>query len=79
MLALSGTLALSYTLSRVMTGGGPNFSSTVLLQYVYKMGMEKGSYGYAMAITVFTTVLSVALSVASRILTGRDEKEGGAK
>ena len=75
VLSLSGTLALSYTLSRVMTSGGPNYASTVLLQYIYKMGMDNGSFGYAMAMTVFTTVLSVLLSAASRMLTGREEKE----
>ncbi len=74
VLSISGTLALSYTLSRVMTNGGPNYSSTVLLQYIYKMGMDNGSFGYAMAMTVFTTVLSIALSAASRWLTGRSEK-----
>ena len=76
VLSLSGTLALSYTLSRVMTGGGPNYASTVLLQYIYKMGMDNGSFGYAMAMTVFTTLLSVLLSAASRLLTGREDKEG---
>lgn len=75
VLSLSGTLALSYTLSRVMTSGGPNFASTVLLQYIYKMGMDNGSFGYAMAMTVFTTVLSVLLSAVSRLLTGREGKE----
>ncbi len=76
VLSISGTLALSYTLSRVMTNGGPNNSSMVLLQYIYKMGMDNGSFGYAMAITVFTTLLSVILSAASRLLTNREEKEG---
>ncbi len=79
VLSISGTLALSYTLSRVMTNGGPNYSSTVLLQYIYKMGMDNGSFGYAMAMTVFTTALSIALSAVSRWLTGRSEKGAEAK
>ena len=37
--------------------------------------MDNGSFGYAMAMTVFTTVLSVLLSTVSRLLTGREGKE----
>ncbi len=73
VLSLSGTLGLSYILSRVMTGGGPNGASTVLLQYIYTMGFKNGSYGYAMALTVFTTILSVLLSVASQLLVSRSK------
>lgn len=74
VLSLSGTLGLSYTLVRVMTRGGPNGASNVLLQYIYTMGMENGSFGYAMAITVFVTLLSILLSAGSRLLTNRDAK-----
>ena len=35
VLALSGTINLSFVLSQVMTGGGPNGASSVLLQYMY--------------------------------------------
>ena len=34
VLALSGTINLSFVLSQVMTGGGPNGASSVLLQYM---------------------------------------------
>jgi N-acetylglucosamine transport system permease protein len=36
VLALSGTINLSFVLSQVMTGGGPNGASSVLLQYSYR-------------------------------------------
>ena len=39
ILSLSGTINLSFTLSNVMTGGGPNGASSVLLQYMYTQGM----------------------------------------
>lgn len=75
VLALSGTINLSFVLSQVMTGGGPNGASSVLLQYMYTQGFVNGNFGYAMAITVFTLVISVALSMLSRKLT--DASEGG--
>lgn len=73
VLSLSGTLGLSYILVRVMTGGGPNGASNVILQYIYTMGMENGSFGYAMALTVFVTVFSVILSWLSQRLMNREE------
>jgi len=74
VLALSGTLNLSFTLSKVMTGGGPNGSSSVLLQYMYEQGMINGNFGYAMAITVFTLVISISLSMLSRKLTSEQNR-----
>ena len=75
VLAPSGTINLSFVLSQVMTGGGPNGASSVLLQYMYTQGFVNGNFGYAMAITVFTLAISVALSMLSRKLT--DASEGG--
>lgn len=75
VLALSGTINLSFVLSQVMTGGGPNGASSVLLQYMYTQGFVNGNFGYAMAITVFTLAISVALSMLYRKLT--DASEGG--
>ena len=75
VLALSGTINLSFVLSQVMTGGGPNGASSVLLQYMYTQGFVNGNFGYAMAITVFTLAISVALSMLSRKLP--DASEGG--
>lgn len=75
VLALSGTINLSFVVSQVMTGGGPNGASSVLLQYMYTQGFVNGNFGYAMAITVFTLAISVALSMLSRKLT--DASEGG--
>lgn len=74
VLALSGTINLSFVLSQVMTGGGPNGASSVLLQYMYTQGFVNGNFGYAMAITVFTLAISVALSMLSRKLTDASER-----
>lgn len=72
VLALSGTINLSFTLSKVMTGGGPNGASSVLLQYMYEQGFINGNFGYAMAITVFTLTISIVLSMISRKLTNNE-------
>lgn len=72
VLALSGTINLSYVLSSVMTGGGPNGASSVLLQYMYTQGFKNGNFGYAMAITVFTLTISIILSILSRKLTEKE-------
>ena len=74
VLSLSGTINLSFVLSRVMTGGGPNGASTVLLQYMYNQGMGNANFGYSMAIAVFTLGISIVLSIASRLLTDSREK-----
>lgn len=73
VLAMSGTLVLSYVLSTVMTGGGPNGASTVLLKYMYDQGFVQGNFGYAMAIAVFSLAISVGLSMISRKLSGSEE------
>lgn len=69
VLSLSGTINLSFTLSNVMTAGGPNGASSVLLQYMYTQGMRNANFGYAMAIAMFTLVLAILLSIFSRRLT----------
>lgn len=73
VLALSGTINLSFTLSNVMTGGGPNGASSVLLQYMYRQGMRSANFGYSMAIAMFTLIMAVILAMLSRKLTASKE------
>ena len=73
VLSLSGTINLSFIVATVMTAGGPNGASTVLLQYMYNQGMGNANFGYAMAIAVFTLGISILLSLFSRRLTNRRE------
>ncbi|MFT3983723.1 MAG: sugar ABC transporter permease [Lachnospiraceae bacterium] len=73
VLSLSGTINLSFTLSNVMTAGGPNGASSVLLQYMYTQGMRNANFGYAMAIAMFTLALAILLAMLSRRITGRKE------
>ncbi len=72
ILALSGTLGMSLSLAKVMTGGGPNGASTVLTFYMYQQGMMQGNFGYAMSITVFTMAISLCLSVLTEVVTEKE-------
>jgi len=72
--AISGTLNGSFVLASVMTGGGPNGASTVLLYYVYTQGWERGNFGYAMAIAAITLMMAIGLSVTGRLLSSRQGK-----
>jgi N-acetylglucosamine transport system permease protein len=73
VLCLSGTINLSFTLSNVMTAGGPNGASSVLLQYMYNQGMHNANFGYAMAIAMFTLFLAIVISIISRKLSTGNE------
>ena len=73
VLAMSGSLVLIFVLSQVLTGGGPNGASTVLLKYMYEQGFVNGNFGYAMAISVFSLAISIVLSLISRRLSGSEE------
>lgn len=75
VLLMSGTLAASFTYSKIMTNGGPNGASNVLLRYIYQQGIVNGDIGYSSAITVFTIIMAVGLAVVSRTLTSKSEKE----
>jgi len=72
--AISGTLNGSFVLASVMTAGGPNGASTVLLYYVYRQGWENGNFGYAMAIAAVTLLLAIGLSITGRLLSSRQDK-----
>ena len=72
--AISGTLNSSFILASVMTGGGPNGASSVLLYYVYKQGWENGNFGYAMTVAAITLILAIGLSVTGRLLSNRQER-----
>ncbi len=57
----------------VMTGGGPGFSTTVLVQYVYQEAFQQGDMGYASAIGVFLYVLLMAFTLFQWRVTRQSE------
>lgn len=52
-----------FDLIYVMTGGGPGFSTTVLVQYIYQQAFELGNMGYATALGVVVYFLMMAFTL----------------
>ena len=75
ILLMSGVIGTSFVYSNLLTAGGPNGASSVLLQYVYSQGIGNGNTGYASAITVVTMAIGIALSAISRKVTNKSVKE----
>ncbi|MGN7359932.1 carbohydrate ABC transporter permease [Paenibacillus sp. SAF-054] len=73
VLALSGTINLSFVVVSVMTAGGPAGATSVLLQYMYTQAFQNSNFGYAMAVAIFTLAISFVLSFLSRLLTNKAE------
>lgn len=70
---LSGVLFMSFIISRVMTDGGPNKKSEVLLTYMYSQAFQNANFGYAMAIAVIIFIFVVGLAFTSIAITGRKQ------
>jgi N-acetylglucosamine transport system permease protein len=64
--SLSGTLGLSFILTSVMTAGGPGTATLVLGLYTYNTAFVNSNVGYSMALSMFSLVLGVLISVVSR-------------
>ncbi len=69
------TINLSFLLVQVMTTGGPDGSSRVLLFYLYNQAYDNASYGYGMAIGAVTFIFSFLLSAIINKVTEREELE----
>lgn len=52
-----------FDLIYVMTGGGPGFSTTVLVQYIYQMAFQESQMGYASAVGVVLYVMLLIFTV----------------
>ena len=69
------TINLSFLLVQVMTTGGPDGASRVLLFYLYDQAYNNASYGYGMAIGAITFIFSFLLSAVINKVTEREEYE----
>ena len=69
------TINLSFLLVQVMTTGGPDGASRVLLFYLYDQAYNNASYGYGMAIGAITFLFSFLLSAVINKITERDDLE----
>lgn len=68
---ISGVLFISFVFSTIMTGGGPNMKSEVLVTYMYNQAFSNANFGYAMAIAVVIFVFAILLALLSSILSAR--------
>lgn len=66
------TINLSFLLVQVMTGGGPNGASEVVLSYMYGQAYTNSSYGYGMALGVVVFIFSFVLAGIVSAITKRD-------
>ncbi len=57
----------------IMTGGGPNFSTRPVLQYIYDLGFTDYRTGYAAAASTLFFILVLAVSAIWLVITRRQE------
>lgn len=62
-----------FDLIYVMTGGGPGFSTTVLVQYIYLMAFESSEMGYASAVGVVLYLMLLIFTLVQWRVTGQGE------
>lgn len=67
------TLNMSFLFVTVMTNGGPNGGSEVLLSYMYRQAFTNANFGYAMAVAVVIFLFSLVLALVLNKLTGEKE------
>lgn len=59
----------AFDLIYVLTKGGPANSTSTVVFYIYQQAFQFGNYGYAAAITSFTVLFLVAISVVLLLVT----------
>lgn len=65
-----------FDLIYVMTQGGPGFSTTVLVQYVYEMAFQEGQMGYASAVGVVLYLMLLAFTLFQWRVTRQGQTNG---
>lgn len=67
------SINLSFLFVKVMTSGGPDGASNVILNYMYNQAYTNSSYGYGMSIGVVIFLFSFLLSLLVNKLTKREQ------
>lgn len=70
-----GSINLAFVLVHAMTDGGPNGSSEVLLNYMYKQAYTNSLYGYGMAVGVVVFLFSFVLALVISRVTNREVEQ----
>ena len=66
------TINLSFLFVQIMSNGGPNGNTEVVLNYMYKQAYSNGAYGYGMAIGVVVFLFSFVLAGIVNKITERE-------
>ncbi|MFM9279896.1 carbohydrate ABC transporter permease [Paenibacillus jiagnxiensis] len=69
--SINGVLTISFVVVSIMTAGGPDRHSEVVMTYLYSQAFTNSNFGYAMAIGVVIFVMSLLLALISNRLTER--------
>lgn len=69
------TINLSFLFVQIMTNGGPNGKTDVLLNYMYKQAYGNSAYGYGMALGVVIFIFSFVLAAVVNKITDREVYE----
>jgi N-acetylglucosamine transport system permease protein len=69
--SINGVLTISFVIVSIMTAGGPDRHSEVVMTYLYSQAFTNSNFGYAMAIGVFIFIISLLLALISNKLTER--------
>lgn len=77
VLVITGSFKVFETVL-MMTNGGPNHLSEVLVTYSYQTTFKGGEYGYGMTIAVAAFIVSLIFSIVYLLITAKKFQEGGA-
>lgn len=66
------SINLSFLFVKIMTSGGPDGSSNVILNYMYNQAYTNSSYGYGMSIGVTIFIFSFVVSMAVNKVSKRE-------
>ncbi|QNK57956.1 carbohydrate ABC transporter permease [Paenibacillus sp. PAMC21692] len=69
---LSGVFTGVFVYINIMTAGGPNNASEVLMTYMYKQAFSNGNYGYGMAVGILMLLVTITLTLLADRLTKRE-------
>ncbi|KIL41336.1 ABC transporter permease [Gordoniibacillus kamchatkensis] len=69
---LIGVFNFTFVFVRIMSDGGPDHASEVLMTYLYGQAFSNGNFGYAMAIGVFMLLITVVLTFLSEAFMKRE-------
>lgn len=61
-----------FSLIQLLTNGGPNYSTTTIMYYLYEKAFKLSEYGYANTMGVFLAALIGLISFAQFKLLGND-------